>query len=133
MKTLADLERGCDDAEIASFFDALPTVRAEDIFGRYRGSEIPTGHPWGGLLEKYGWYGKELVSLEEVHPLLFQTPGGEVFAVDPRKVPLALAPVAPRKIGGLGAGASPQPRASRQSERDHDLRSPADPRRVSPR
>lgn len=102
MKKLAELERGCDDAEIAAFFDALPTVRAEDMFGRYRGTEIPTGHPWGGLLSKYGWYGKAFVSLEEVHPLLFEAPDGEVFAVDPRKVPLALAPVAPRKIGGLG-------------------------------
>ena len=102
MKSLAEIERGCTDAEAAAFFDALPTVPAADVLGRYRGSEIPSGHPWGGLLARYGWYGKDFVSLEEVHPLLFEAPSGEVFAVDPQKVPLALAPIAPRKIGGLG-------------------------------
>jgi hypothetical protein len=99
---LAVLQRGCSDAEAQAFFDTLPPIAAERIFGRWRGSEIPTGHPLNGLLASFGWYGKEFVDLETVHPLLFEDDSGEIFTVDPRKVPMDLAPHVPKHAGVVG-------------------------------
>jgi hypothetical protein len=69
------------------------------MLGRWRGSEVQTGHPLNGLLASYGWYGKEFIDPETVHPLLFQDPGGDIFTVDPRKLPMDLAPHVPRNPG----------------------------------
>ena len=57
------------------------------MLGRWRGSGLPTGSPLDGLLEAYGWYGKEFLDAETVHPLLFGTGSG------PRPVDPALLPV----------------------------------------
>ncbi|HLL22055.1 MAG TPA: DUF4334 domain-containing protein [Kofleriaceae bacterium] len=79
-----------DDA--LSYFDSLPAVRAADIRGRYRGSELRTGHPMEGKLAAAGWYGKQFDDADRVHPLLFTArDGGEVFAIDPRKLPFVMA------------------------------------------
>jgi hypothetical protein len=96
---LAALERGCTLDEALAFFDSLPPVTTEQLRGRFRGSEFPTGHPMEGLLEQFGWYGKEFVDEETVHPLLFRDASGKVFKVDPRKLPVELASRVPR-VGG---------------------------------
>jgi hypothetical protein len=88
---LAALEPACRAEEAFAFFDGLPPVRAEELTGRWRGRELATGHPMDGLLEASGWYGKQFDSVDDVHPLLFATPGAAPFAVDPRRVPLGLA------------------------------------------
>jgi hypothetical protein len=88
---LQSLERGCTAAQAWELFDSLPAVRAEDVTGRWRGRELPTGHPMDGLLEVTGWYGKQFDGPESVHPLLFSLTEGDVFAVDPRWVPIGLA------------------------------------------
>lgn len=75
--------------EALDFFDALPPVDARAILGRWRGSGFATGHRLDGMLATFGWYGKEFVDADTVHPLLFSTRGGDVFKVDPRKVPMA--------------------------------------------
>lgn len=73
-------------------FDSLPAVRVEEITtGRWRGAEVATGHPWGGMLVESGWYGKQFDSADSVQPLLFSDPAGDIFPVDPRRVPLFLA------------------------------------------
>ncbi len=76
---LAMLEPRCTTEQALAFFDALPSVSAEDISGRWAGRELETGHPWDGLLTASGWYGKQFDSPEAVHPLLFQTPKGTLF------------------------------------------------------
>ncbi|MGK8523073.1 DUF4334 domain-containing protein [Nocardia asteroides] len=77
--------------EAWALFDRLPAARVEEITtGRWRGEELPTGHPMDGVLVASGWYGKQFDGPEDVHPLLF-TSGGTVFPVDPRRVPLSLA------------------------------------------
>jgi len=88
---LGALERACTPAEAIAFFDGLAPVPAEELTGRWRGRELPTGHPMDGLLAASGWYGKQFDDVDHVHPLLFVTPGGEIFPVDPRRIPLALA------------------------------------------
>lgn len=65
-----------------AFFDELPEVECAFMRGRWVGSGFPTGHPMDGLLEATGWYGKEFVDSEHVHPLLFRV-GGRIRSVRP--------------------------------------------------
>lgn len=84
--------QGCTSAQAWELFDSLPTVRVEEITtGRWRGDELDTDHPWKGVLVESGWYGKQFDNADSVQPLLFATPDGEIFPVDPRRVPLFLA------------------------------------------
>ena len=77
---------GTTTAHALAVFDSLPGVTLEACIGRWRGSGLPTGHPLDGVLESLGWWGKEFVDPETVHPLLFRAHGGDVVALDP--VPL---------------------------------------------
>jgi hypothetical protein len=86
---------GAGGAEALAFFDRLPAVAPEEMFGRWRGSGLPTGSPLDGLLEACGWYGKEFLDRERVHPLLFSTRTGP-RPVNPALVPLRLLRTAPR-------------------------------------
>ena len=70
-------------------------MAADAIRGRWVGRELRTGHPWDGLLTASGWYGKQFDNAEAVHPLLFRTPSGRIFPVDPGRLPLSLAHRAP--------------------------------------
>jgi hypothetical protein len=88
-------------AEALELWDGLPAVEVDEVRGRYRGSEVPTGHPMDGLLTASGWYGKQFDSPEDVHPLLFEA-GGRVFPVEPTRVPLGLAGRVP--TGPVAAG-----------------------------
>ena len=81
---------GATTAEVLALFDSLPPVTLADMTGRWRGGGLPTGHPMDGLLERFGWYGKMFNGPEDVHPLLFTTSGGGMFAVDPAFVPMRL-------------------------------------------
>jgi hypothetical protein len=101
------VERFGGAAEAGAYYDSLPSVAREEMLGRWKGREVRTGHPMDGMLEASGWYGKQFDGVDEVHPLLFSTPAGKLFAVDPRKVPLGLAPKVPaglveRSRGALG-------------------------------
>ncbi len=113
---LAVLERGATLDDAMAFFDSLPTVTTAELRGRWKGSELPTGHPLEGLLAQYGWYGKEFVDDETVHPLLFQDAGGTILKIDPRKLPMEVAPHVPRAAAALARHAlallaTSQPRA----------------------
>jgi hypothetical protein len=87
---LADHRDGVAAADALAFFDSLPTLAPDEIVGRWRGSGLPTGSPLDGLLEAYGWYGKEFLGVESAHPLLFRTRGGRPRPVDPAFLPLGL-------------------------------------------
>ena len=88
---LAALERGGGTAmEILALFDSLPPVSAEGLCGRWRGSGLPSGHPMDGLLERFGWYGKEFNGPEDVQPLLCKGRSGEIFGLNPAFVPMGL-------------------------------------------
>lgn len=77
--------------EVLSWYDGLPAVMLEEMSGRWRGSGLRTGHPLDGLLEAFGWYGKEFVDAECVHPLLFRDASGQVVPVDPSRLPVGVA------------------------------------------
>ena len=97
---LREHRAGAPPEEVLRFFDARPPVRPEDLRGRWRGSEVPTGSPLDGLLEAYGWWGKEFLDAETVHPLLFSG-RGQAYPVNPALVPLWL----PRTAPGLARSA----------------------------
>jgi GXWXG protein/Domain of unknown function (DUF4334) len=87
---LAEHRTGAAAEEVLTFFDALPPVAPEQLVGRWRGSGLPTGSPLDGLLEAYGWWGKQVVDAETVHPLLFAGRDGVPRPVTPRPVPLTV-------------------------------------------
>jgi GXWXG protein/Domain of unknown function (DUF4334) len=74
--------------EALAWFDSLPAVAPDEMIGRWRGSGLPTGSPLDGLLEAYGWYGKEFLDEESVHPLLFTDRSGAPRPVDPGWLPI---------------------------------------------
>lgn len=80
---------GLDTVGATDLLDSLPPVRVAEILGRWHGSEVPTGHPLDGLLDVSGWYGKEFVDADRVHPLLFGS-AGALYAVNPKLMPLGL-------------------------------------------
>lgn len=71
-----------------AFYDSLPAVTVEQVLGRWRGEELATGCPLDGMLERMGWYGKYCDSAEDVHPLVFRSPGGGLTTVNPALVPM---------------------------------------------
>ena len=73
-----------DDA--LALFDELDAVTLDFMMGRWQGSGFKTHHRMDGLLEAIGWYGKEFISPDCVHPLLFSDRAdgrSEVYKVDP--------------------------------------------------
>ncbi|RKG95462.1 DUF4334 domain-containing protein [Corallococcus sp. CA047B] len=74
--------------EALALFDSLPTVDLSFMWGTWKGSELQTEHPMDGMLSATGWYGKQFIDAESVHPLLFFTEDrAAVFPVDPRRWP----------------------------------------------
>jgi hypothetical protein len=78
-----------------ALFDTLPVVDIETIIGCWRGAGVHTSHPMDGMLEAFGWYGKEFIDRDHVHPLLFTDNKGKRFALDPQRLPFNLALHAP--------------------------------------
>ena len=89
LQELQDLQAGTGSAAALAFFDSLPPVQVPELYGSWRGAEVPTGHRLDGLLEPLGWYGKRFDGADEVFPLVFSTSGGGVFNVNPALVPLS--------------------------------------------
>ena len=78
-------QRKATTEEALKLFDELDTVDLEFMLGRWQRSDFDTNHSLDGLLETMGWYGKEFVDADNVHPLLFGN-GKEIFKVDPNPV-----------------------------------------------
>lgn len=71
-------------AEAAELFDDSAAVEPDFMIGTWHGAEVPTGHPIDGLLGASGWWGKQFVDAETVHPLLFRTRDGKaLWAMNP--------------------------------------------------
>ncbi|MFC9472243.1 DUF4334 domain-containing protein [Nocardia sp. NPDC056952] len=101
---LTALEPACSRQDALDLFDSLAPVPATQLSGRWSGRELGTGHPMDGLLVASGWYGKQFDGLDSVHPLLFRAPAGDIFAVDPQRVPLGLVGKVPSKVVDRGRG-----------------------------
>jgi hypothetical protein len=94
--------------EALALFDDLDAVPAEFMIGTWRGAEFPTGHRMDGLLTATGWFGKQFVDNETVHPLLFHTADRRAaFPVNPALAPVGLALPANRSYHRLITAARP--------------------------
>lgn len=80
-----------DAVRAFAHYDSLDVVDCDFMIGRWRGEGYFTGHALDGVLERFGWYGKEFVDSERVHPLLFHTATGSVRQLNPALMPLQLA------------------------------------------
>ena len=81
---------GATEAALA-YFDELEPVSIDEMLGRWCGRGFPTDHAMDGLLENFEWWGKEFVSAEHVHPLVFNKPGGGLITLNPFWMPLKYA------------------------------------------
>ncbi|MCQ4085455.1 DUF4334 domain-containing protein [Saccharibacillus sp. JS10] len=84
------LNRFCSQEESFSFFDELDSVDMQEMWGLWKGEELNTGHPLEGLLTASGWYGKEFLDPENVHPLVFEKKNGNRYIVNPLLIPMNL-------------------------------------------
>ena len=100
-KFQATQERGNTSTEEAlKLFDELDTLDLEFMIGRWKGSGFHTNHPLDGLLEAIDWYGKEFITSDCVHPLLFLDSNNKIFKVAPNSTLTKLSlrfPVTPYK------------------------------------
>jgi len=84
------LNKSVSTDEALSIFDALEAVDCDFMLGRWKGSEVMTGHPMDGILDLVGWYGKYFIDINNVHPLIFYRNRSELFSVNPITMPLGL-------------------------------------------
>ena len=84
-------ERKATPEEAYEVFQSLETISTEFMHGRWKGSDIETGHRFDGLFEASGWYGKMYLNDEEVHPLVFYSEDKkELWSVNPRMMPFSM-------------------------------------------
>ncbi|MDJ0589767.1 MAG: DUF4334 domain-containing protein [Pleurocapsa sp. MO_226.B13] len=84
------VQQGKTTTEAAlQLFDRLEPVDLDFMLGRWKGSGFHTNHQIDGMLEAFNWYGKEFISPDCVHPLLFSD-GNKIFKVDPNPVAMNL-------------------------------------------
>ncbi|RFU18939.1 DUF4334 domain-containing protein [Geodermatophilus marinus] len=122
MAVTAELDRlraGADRAAVLAAFDALEPAGPDAVRGLWRGAEVPTGHPFDGLLRAHGWWGKAVLDADAVHPLLV---GRRPRPVQPALVPFGLLARAPgparsRPARVAGVLARPLLRTSRPAAR----------------
>lgn len=84
--------------EAFAFFDSLPSFPIENLCGNWKGWEIPTGHPFDGVLTATKWYGKYFENVEDSFPLMYQKKNKKFFYINPRWVPLKLIQFFPRWV-----------------------------------
>jgi|AntRauMFilla1563_2_1112583.scaffolds.fasta_scaffold08494_2 hypothetical protein len=89
--TLARLERGATLDETLAYFDTLAPAALSDMVGAWRGTGIPTGGPFDGLLENVGWHGKRFDSVDDGHPLVFADGRQRLVSINPGRMPISLA------------------------------------------
>lgn len=71
-------------ADALAVFDDAPAVDPEFMIGTWHGAEVPTSHPMDRMLTATGWWGKQFIDAETVHPLLFPTRDGTaLWALNP--------------------------------------------------
>ena len=87
---LRELQRGTTIKAALAFYDRLEPVGVEEMIGSWRGEGLPTGNPFDGLLERFGWYGKRFDGPDHGHPLVFIASPGRTMSLNPAFVPIAV-------------------------------------------
>lgn len=71
-------------------FLSLPSIEPSELVGLWNGHGIPTGHPFDGVLENLGWFGKRFRPDMRADALLFRSGERPPIAIDPARIPLRL-------------------------------------------
>jgi hypothetical protein len=87
---LRELQPGTTIEAALAFYDALEPVGLEEMVGSWQGEGLPTGNPFDGLLERFGWYGKRFDGPDHGHPLVFIASPGRTMSLNPAFVPIAV-------------------------------------------
>ncbi|PZM16463.1 DUF4334 domain-containing protein [Rhizobium tubonense] len=72
-------------------FQCLPPIEPREMIGLWRSRGIPAGHPFDGVLENLGWFGKRFTAELRADALLFRSGQHELIPIDPARIPLGLA------------------------------------------
>ncbi|SDO18803.1 DUF4334 domain-containing protein [Alkalicoccus daliensis] len=84
------LQKNISPVEAFHFFDSLESVEIPFLKGLWQGKEFPAAHPFGGLLPKVNWYGKEFITPQIVHPLVMEKKNKERYFLNPVFIPFHL-------------------------------------------
>ncbi|APG87175.1 hypothetical protein SAMCCGM7_pB0460 (plasmid) [Sinorhizobium americanum CCGM7] len=79
-----------DQQTALEVFRSLPPISPRELVGLWKGHGIPTGHPFDGVLENLGWFGKRFTPDMRSDALLFRSGERRLVAVDPKWIPLRL-------------------------------------------
>ncbi len=80
-----------DQQTALEVFRSLPPIAPRELVGLWKGHGIPTRHPFDGVLENLGWFGKRFTPDMRADALLFRSGDQTLVAVDPKWIPLRLA------------------------------------------
>ena len=72
-------------------FQSLPPIEPREMIGLWSGRGIASGHPFDGVLENLGWFGKRFTSDMRADALLFCFDERRLIPIDPARIPLRLA------------------------------------------
>jgi hypothetical protein len=72
-------------------FRRLPPIEPREMVGLWKGRSISAGHPFDGVLENLGWFGKRFTPDMRADALLFRFGERRLVAIDPSRIPLRLA------------------------------------------
>ncbi|MEV5877314.1 GMC family oxidoreductase N-terminal domain-containing protein [Streptomyces sp. NPDC052101] len=77
---LADTQARVEPAELDAVWEALASVRPEQILGTWRGTPLNTGHSAQRRLRDMRWYGKRFNSPDDVQPLICRDQQGRLYS-----------------------------------------------------
>lgn len=68
----------------------MPSIEPRDLVGLWKGRGIPAGHPFDGVLENLGWFGKRSTPNMRADALLFRSGEHRLRKDDYREKPVFL-------------------------------------------
>ena len=72
-------------------FQSLPPIEPREMIGLWTGRGIASGHPFDGVLENLGWFGKRFTPELRADALLFRLGERRLIPIDPAMVLLRAA------------------------------------------
>ncbi|UVC12566.1 DUF4334 domain-containing protein (plasmid) [Rhizobium sp. TH2] len=72
-------------------FQSLPPIEPREMIGLWTGRTFPSGHPFDGVLENLGWFGKRFTPDMRADALLFRFDERRLIPIDPARITLRLA------------------------------------------
>jgi hypothetical protein len=80
-----------EQQKVLEEFQRLPPIDPREMIGLWEGRGIPANHPFDGVLENLGWFGKQFTSDSRADALLFRSDEHKLISIDPARIPLRLA------------------------------------------